>query len=201
MSSINDTVVYPGYGVAVIKRGLEKNIGGSIVKLYELQFMSKDVTILIPIEGFNNAGIRQLSTPKELFSIFEIFCYPLSHSELMEITMSSWNRRSKEYQNRIRKGSLAELATIYRDFKNVEKHKTLSFGEKTIMLQVESLLAEECAIIEGRNINEVVEEIRLCCQACVSGLSHTVLRFLSFKTPFSETYTKNNHVEYTSSSI
>jgi len=179
MFAISKAVVYPGYGVAIIAREIEKTIGVQLIKLYELKFLHRDVTILVPVDGVATVGIRDVSSPEAVKIIFEVFSSRIDHEHLSEAMSNSWNRRSKEYQNRIRTGSLKELAFIYREIKAIERQKALSFGEKSVLAQVECLMAEECALVEDRPIEEVLVELRSCCEACLSGLSHTVSSFLS----------------------
>ncbi len=193
MFNPHDIIVYPGYGVARINREVEKIISGSIIKLYELQFMNKDVTILVPVGGMFSVGIRQPSTKEEILALFEIFCIQLTPDSIAELSLSSWNRRSKEYQNKIRTGSVQELAVIYRDLKTIERYKSLSFGEKAVMHQVEALISEECAVVERRSAEEVAKEIRMCCEACINGLSHTLSHFLSFNLPIN---IPKSHVQF-----
>ena len=58
MLSLNDKVVYPGYGVAKVDRVLEKTVGGSPTSFFELHFLNKEMTILVPIDMIFSVGIR-----------------------------------------------------------------------------------------------------------------------------------------------
>jgi CarD family transcriptional regulator len=180
MFNVFDLVVYPGYGVARVSREVVKEINGNSLLFYELKFLNKDVTILVPCEGINSVGVRPLSSRDDLMKIFDIFCTEYSDDWFFNITLISWNRRNKDYQNRIRKGMFLDLALIYRDLKYIEKLKGLSFGEKSILNQVDALVSEECAVIQERPVEVVSKELNLCCIECITGNSHLLANFLSF---------------------
>lgn len=144
MFSQGEKVVYPGHGVAVIHRVLERKIGGRSTKFYELTFLNKDMMILVPVENVESVGIRDVSSQKDIGTLFKMFSVPLKpHNH--EIALN-WNKRNKEYQGKIRTGRLQEICEIYRDLKNIELQKELSFGEKNLLQQTESLLVEEIAL-------------------------------------------------------
>ncbi len=144
MYSQNEKVVYPGHGVAVIRRMLERKVGGKATRFYELKFINKDMTILVPLDNLDSIGIRKLSSQKDIGKLFRMFSDPIIPHQ-NEVALN-WNKRNKEYQGKIRSGKLSEICEIYRDLKRIEKHKELSFGEKSLLHQTELLLAEEIAL-------------------------------------------------------
>ncbi len=144
MYSQNEKVVYPGHGVAIIRRTLERRVGGKATRFYELKFINKDMTILVPLDNLDSIGIRKLSSQKDIGKLFRMFSDPIIPHQ-NEVALN-WNKRNKEYQGKIRSGKLNEICEIYRDLKHIEKHKELSFGEKSLLHQTELLLAEEIAL-------------------------------------------------------
>lgn len=161
MFELSSIVVYPAYGVAKITREVVKKIEDKEVYFFELNFISKDVKILIPRDNIDFVGIRPLCSPELLEGILKSFFCSYSKHWIDEISLMSWNRRSKEYQVKIRKGELGDIAKIYRDIRFIENHKVLSFGEKSILQQVEELLCEEISYVYEREYNEILYFIRL----------------------------------------
>lgn len=159
MFSLNDKVVYPGHGVARISRIIEKKVGGNTTRFFELRFLSKDMTILVPVGNANGVGIRQLSTEQNISALFEMLTQPQKVYS-SEALSANWNKRNKEYQGKIRTGNLQEICAIYRDLKSVENRKELSFGEKSLLHQTESLLAEEIALVNKVKEEKAVETLR-----------------------------------------
>lgn len=158
--AVNDRVVYPGHGVAKINRVIEKNIGRTQMHFYELKFLSKDMTVLIPVDNLPSVGIRALSSVKRVHDAFKVLAQPGRKISPYELTASNWNKRNKEYQVKLRKGDLHELSEIYRDLKNIAHQKELSFGEKSLLQQTEALLVEEISIVERVGEEKAIELLR-----------------------------------------
>lgn len=146
--AVNDKVVYPGHGVAKINRIVEKIFGKETIHFYELKFLSKDMTVLVPVTNLSSVGIRPLSSATYIKNLLNELAQPVRDIASHELTASNWNKRNKEYQNKIRKGDLFELSEIYRDLKSIARQKELSFGEKSLLQQTEMLLVEEISIVE-----------------------------------------------------
>lgn len=161
MFSVKEKVVYPGYGVAEVSQIIEKTIAGSVVKLYELSFLSKDVKVLVPVDHAERVGIRLLSSAENVAHIFTL----LAKSQANRRASMSWNRRTKGYQAKIRSGSLEEITQVYQDLKNLEVAKGLSFGEKKLLSETEMLLAEEIALVSQKTEDSVLTELRRSCNS------------------------------------
>ncbi|HBY06148.1 TPA: hypothetical protein DEG75_04375 [Candidatus Dependentiae bacterium] len=159
-----ENVVYPGHGVARISRIIERNVGGVLTTFYELSFLHKDVTVLVPTENALSVGLRCLSTQENVALVFCTLSGPVQQERPAEFSVSSWNKRNKSYQLKLRTGSLQELSEIYRDLRAIEVRKPLSFGEKNLLQQAESLLVEEISLIQNKNQDLVVEQLRCTCR-------------------------------------
>lgn len=156
-----ENVVYPGHGVARISRIIERKVAGVTTAFYELTFISKDVTVLVPTANSQQVGLRHLSSPECVEQVFTLLGGPAKKIEPSEFPASSWNKRNKNYQLKLRAGGLHELSEIYRDLKCIETHKALSFGEKNLLAQAEALLAEEISLIGKQDHQAVVEKLRM----------------------------------------
>lgn len=160
MFTVNDKVVYPGHGVASIARIIEREVGGCKTQLFELSFLNRDMTILVPKDKFDSIGIRPLCTSKRINDIFNMFARPAKKINYSELVATNWNKRSKEYVARIRTGDIEEISKIYRDLHCISQYKELSFGEKNLLSQTETLLAEEISLVRKENEEQAVEELR-----------------------------------------
>ncbi len=159
MFTRNEKVVYPGHGVAKIDRIIEKRIAGKITKFFELHFLNKDMTILVPIENVISVGIRPLSSRKHINDIFKMLAEPIARMN-SDTSMTNWNKRNKEYQEKLRSGDIREICSIYRDLKHIEAQKELSFGEKNLLYQTEALLVEEIALVNNMGEEKIIEQLR-----------------------------------------
>ncbi len=156
MFALNEKVIYPGHGVAQVNRIVEKNIGGKFTILFELKFLSKEMTILVPTENAISVGIRKLSSEKIIDEMFGILAKPVTLNSFHEFGATSWSKRSKQYQIKIRTGDIFEISKIYRDLQYIAHRKELSFGERSLLQQTELLLAQEVSMVKN-----IVEEMAI----------------------------------------
>ncbi|MGB8366741.1 MAG: CarD family transcriptional regulator [Candidatus Babeliales bacterium] len=163
MFTLNEKVVYPGHGVARVVRIIEKKVAGKSSEFFELKFINKDMTILVPIANVLSVGIRPLSSSKHINDIFKILSEPVTPI-CHEAVITNWNKRNKEYQGKLRTGDLREICAIYKDLKYIETQKELSFGEKNLLSQTESLLVEEISLVNNLETDKATRQLRLLVQ-------------------------------------
>lgn len=163
MFNLHENVVYPGHGVAQINRIIEKNVAGVLTSFYELSFLNKDVTVLVPTSNATSVGLRHLSSEDSIDDVFKTLAQPARRIDHHEFTASSWNKRNKGYQLKLRTGSLRELSEIYRDLRFIGTQKPLSFGEKNLLAQTEALLVEEISLVRNLGHDKTIEKLRSSC--------------------------------------
>jgi len=173
MFEVDQRVVYPGHGVAHINRIVTQTIGGQKAEFYELKFVNKDMTVLVPVGNVVSIGVRSLSSNTKIDKIFEFLAQPAQRISNQELNTTNWSKRNKEYQNKIRTGSLDEISEIYRDLKCIETQKELSFGEKSLLHQTEAMLAEEIAIVREFGEDKALEHLRSIFNAAGFSSFHT----------------------------
>ena len=66
MYNVNDKVVYPGHGVAIINKLIEKQVANQTISFFELSFLSKEITVMVPVSNLTTLGLRPLATQKEI---------------------------------------------------------------------------------------------------------------------------------------
>lgn len=159
MFARNEKVVYPGHGVAIISCIIEKKIAGRSLQFFELKFLNKDMTILVPTDNASAVGIRPLSSAEYINDIFKLLAQPTMTKQFDSVIIN-WNKRNKEYQEKLRSGNLVELCAIYRDLKRIEINKELSFGEKSLLQQTENLLIEEIAIVTKVDVADAAKQLK-----------------------------------------
>jgi CarD family transcriptional regulator len=160
MFSIGEKVVYPGLGVAKVDRMVDKKVAQSTVHFYELVFINQEMTILVPVENPGAIGVRRLSSPEGIEEIFAVLQEGARGRAPAGFFASAWNKRSKSYQCKLRSGDLIEIARIYRDLQHVAKSKELSFGERGLLQEAESLLAEEISLVYEIGSEKATEKLR-----------------------------------------
>jgi CarD family transcriptional regulator len=155
MFKIGDKAVYPAHGVGVVSAIEERNISGTKQKCYILKIFDKDITIMIPQQNVKNVGLRSVIDGKQADEILKILKKKPSPS-----TPQSWNRRHREYMEKIKTGSLFEIAEVLRDLYFLKLEKELSFGEKKVFETAKQLLVKELSIARDEGEEKIEEELK-----------------------------------------
>lgn len=159
--TLDQKVVYPAHGVARVVEIIERTVGGTAMKFYKLSFLYKDMTILIPVEGSSQTGVRPLSSIAQIDEA--IAC--MGHVEKrplhdIDINPSGWNKRQKDYQLRIQSGDFKVVLDIYQELMFISQQKELSFGEKGLLHTTEELLVQELVVVKAIDRSQAVEILR-----------------------------------------
>lgn len=161
MVQLNDKIVYPGHGVAVVEEIIERSVAGTAIKFIKLNFLFKDMNILVPIYNVDAIGIRMPNSSDAVDTILkELRNKPEKKLETLDFTPSGWNKRNKEYQMKIQSGNLLDLIKIYRDVMYIAQMKDLSFGERTLLQNIEELIVQELRVVKNIDRELIVQEIR-----------------------------------------
>lgn len=138
-------VVYPTHGVGWIEAIEKKEVAGGLQPFYVVRFIGNEMTILVPTKNAKRVGLREVIEPSEIPKVLAI----LKKNDL-EIS-PNWNRRFKDNLERIRTGSLFEVALVLRKLVLLQKERSLSFGEKTMLENVRRLIVSEISHASGIN--------------------------------------------------
>jgi CarD family transcriptional regulator len=71
----------------------------------------------------------------------------------------TWNRRYREYMDKIKTGSLYEVAEVFRDLSLLKLTKDLSFGERKLYDTAHTLLIKELSTAKNSDEKAVSSEI------------------------------------------
>ena len=152
--SIGDKAVYPVHGVAEVVALEQRDIGGNKTSVYILQILDTGLKIMVPTTNANTVGLRDLITAKqvkEVYTILKAQDVPRDHQ--------TWNRRYREYMEKIKTGSVFEIAEVLRDLCVLRVTKELSFGERKMLDTARGLLVKELALARGVAENKIASEI------------------------------------------
>ncbi|RPJ05674.1 MAG: CarD family transcriptional regulator [Deltaproteobacteria bacterium] len=156
MFQIGDKAVYPGHGVGVIEAIESKQILGNHQIFYILRIMENGMTIMIPRDNAGAVGLRGIIRKIDVTKVIHIL-------KERDVTLDNqtWNRRYREYMEKINTGSIYEIAEVLRDLHLLKAEKELSFGERKIMDTAKSLLVKELAIARDVKETDILKEIHL----------------------------------------
>jgi len=152
--AVGDKAVYPVHGVAEVV-GLEnRDIGGNQTSVYILKVIDTGMRIIVPTTNAGSVGLRDLITSKQVKEVYSI----LKARDIPRDTQT-WNRRYREYMEKIKTGSVFEIAEVMRDLSVLRKTKELSFGERKMLDNARGLLTKELALAKGVTEDKIAEEI------------------------------------------
>ena len=152
---IGDKVEYPAHRVVLIEGVHTKVISGSERKFYMLRIIDSDMTIMIPTENVNSVGLRRIIGKDMVAKVYKIL-----RDKKVEIDQQTWNRRYREYTEKIKTGSVLEIAKVLRDLFVLKGDKELSFGERKMLDTARNLLVKELAIAKSHSEEKIMEELR-----------------------------------------
>lgn len=149
-----DMAVYPAHGVGLIEAIETKSIGGVDQSFYVMRILKTDMTIMIPTATSNNVGLRGIISQDEVDLVLQIL-----QERDVELTTQTWNRRYREYMDKIKTGSAFEVAEVLRDLYLLRGDKDLSYGERKMMDTAMGLLVKEISLARKIEEDAVVAQI------------------------------------------
>ncbi len=150
-----DKIVYPGHGVGEIEGVRVTNLGGDVHHIYNIKILESGMKVMVPVSQAQSVGLRKIIDKKAIDEVYEIL-----RDRDFKIDTQTWNRRFREYSQKIKTGSVFEIAIVLRDLSVLSADKELSFGEKKMLDMAESLLVSEIAIAKARPHDKIVGELR-----------------------------------------
>ncbi len=150
-----DKIVYPGHGVGEIEGIRTTVLGGQEHHIYNITILDSGMKVMVPVSQASAVGLRKIIDKKAIDEVFSIL-----KDRDFKIDTQTWNRRFREYSQKIKTGSVFEIAVVLRDLSVLSSDKELSFGEKKMLDMAESLLVSEIAIAKARPHDKVVGELR-----------------------------------------
>lgn len=161
---IGDKVVYPNHGVGVIEQISSRTMGSAVEKFYLLKIAASSLKVMVPFHNVSSVGLRPVVRNGEVQKIVDY----LSAGECINPT--DWKDRFKENSDRMRTGSLVDVAAVLKSLLVLNQDKSLSFREKKMLERARYLLVSELAI--SRNCDEAQIE-----QVLAKALTKCNLRF------------------------
>lgn len=149
-----DLAVYPAHGVTRIKSIEKKEVGGETFTFYVLYVLENDMKVMVPVQNAETVGLRNIISKKEVEKVYDIL-----KKKDVKFTTQTWNRRYREYMEKIKTGSIFELASVLRDLYILQKDKPLSFGERKMLDTAKTLLVKEMAIAQKKKESAMLKEI------------------------------------------
>ncbi len=155
MFNVGQMAVYPAHGVGVIESIQEKEVGGQPHSFYIMRLLDNDMIIMIPTNNAKNIGLRKVIDTKSVLDIYEIL-----RTRPTRINTTTWNRRYRDYMDKIKTGSPLRVAEVLRDLTLLKLEKELSFGERKMLDTAKNLLVKELSLVNNMKEEEIEAQLQ-----------------------------------------
>lgn len=152
---VGDKAVYPGQGVGEVLGIEHKEVAGQRQSFYVLRILENGMKIMIPINKVGSVGLREIiddEAVKKVYSILEM--------DEVSVDATTWNRRYREYMEKIKTGSVFEIAEVMRDLYRLRSDKDLSFGERKMLDTARSLLIKELSLAKNCDEEQIEDDLK-----------------------------------------
>lgn len=140
---IGEKVVYPNQGVGIIEQISTRNLTGQPEMFYLLKLSSNSMRVMVPTSNVQNVGLRRVSKSSEIGSVLDYLVKGRCK------TPQDWKWRFKENCEKMRSGSLQQVAEVFKSLLIRNRAKPLSFREKKMLDRSWQLLVDEIAVARG----------------------------------------------------
>jgi CarD family transcriptional regulator len=154
MFEIGDLAVYPAHGVGRIEAIETREISGEKQDFYIMKILENNMIIMIPVDNVESVGLRDIIDVGEVPKVYDIM-----KKRDIPADNQTWNRRYREYMEKIKTGSVYEVAEVLRDLYLLKVEKDLSFGERKMLDTAQSLLLKELSIAKATDEGAIMSDI------------------------------------------
>lgn len=154
MFKVGDLAVYPAHGVGLIERIESREISDCRQDFFVMRILDNGMIIMIPTNNVENVGLREIIEQTEIPKLYSIL-----KKRDVPIDNQTWNRRYREYMDKIKTGSVFEVAEVYRDLLILKVEKDLSFGERKMLDTARNLLVKEISLAKKVGEEQVEKEL------------------------------------------
>jgi len=137
--SAKEIVVYPGQGVGTITDITKKEIDGEVIDYYVIYLSDSDMTVLVPITGIDNLGIRRIVTKAEAEAALKFL------SEDFEPIPIDWKARYQMNMDLFKSGKILDTASVVRSLYQRSKTKELPIQERKLYDSAYRIFQDEIA--------------------------------------------------------
>lgn len=144
---VGEKVVYPNHGVGVIENVSARSFGCQYENFYLLRLTCTSLTVMVPLSHVGDLRLRKVTRNGEIDKVLQFLSK--GHCQCH----GDWKDRFKENSEKMRSGSLFEMAEVLKSLLLLQLAKPLSFREKRMMDRARHMLITEVAV--SRSIPEI----------------------------------------------
>lgn len=150
---IGDKVVYPNHGVGIIEKIDERAIAGERRTFYSLRILSSETTVMVPVGNSQAVGLRKILGPRKVTQVLKT----LRESDVSLI--QDWKGRYQDNCEKMRTGSIDQVAEVLKDLTYLSSIKNLSYRERKMLDKARFLVVSEMAEATRKEPEDVEGQI------------------------------------------
>ena len=167
---VGDKVIYPNHGLGIVERIEEKTILGTTCGFYHLRIVANDTTVLVPVSNVDGVGLRRAISDGEVERLFGL----LGDGKIDN--HQNWKGRFKDNSDKMRSGSIYEVADVLKSLTFLAKSKSLSFREKRMLDRAKFLVISEISEVSREVTNSVEEKVDRALERCFAMKNRSIAR-------------------------
>jgi CarD family transcriptional regulator len=150
---VGEKVIYPNHGIGVVESIQTRPTPTGKISLYKLRILSNDSRVWVPQQNADGVGLRHIITATDVRKIFNL----LGDGNIDQ--HPNWKGRFKENSDKMRTGSIYEVAVVLKGLTFLSRKKSLSFREKRMLDRAKFLIVTEIAEVEGKPATAIEERV------------------------------------------
>jgi CarD family transcriptional regulator len=150
---VGEKVIYPNHGIGIVESIQTRPTPTGKISLYKLRILSNDSRVWVPQQNADGVGLRPVISMRDVRKIFAL----LSDSHIEQ--HANWKGRFKENSDKMRTGSIHEVALVLKGLTSLSRKKSLSFREKRMLDRAKFLIVSEIAEVEGKAVPTIEERV------------------------------------------
>lgn len=159
---VGDKVIYPNHGLGVVERIEDKTIFGTTCGFYHLRIVANDTTVLVPLTNADSVGLRRAIGDEEVERLFG----ELGNGKIDN--HQNWKGRFKDNSDKMRSGSIYEVADVLKNLTFLSRSKSLSFREKRMLDRAKFLIVSEISEVVREPVAEIETRVERALERCFS---------------------------------
>ena len=157
---VGDKVIYPNHGLGVIEKIEEKTILGTTCGFFHLRIIANETTVLVPVANVDNVGLRRAITDDEVERLFHLIGDGKIENH------ANWKGRFKDNSDKMRTGSIYDMADVLKSLTFLSKSKSLSFREKRMLDRAKSLIVSEVSEVMRVTAADIEDRVEKALERC-----------------------------------
>ena len=167
---VGDKVIYPNHGLGIVEGIEDKTIFGTTSGFFHLRIVANDTTVLVPVSNVDGVGLRKAITDEEVDHLFTL----LSNGKIDN--HQNWKGRFKDNSDKMRTGSIYDMADVLKSLTFLSKSKSLSFREKRMLDRAKALIISEISEVMREKSSDVEVKVSQALEKCFITKARNVAR-------------------------